>query len=117
MIPVFPDYVFVDDATLTMTDLENTLRSSMEVGPPKTRPIACKPITRITFTARIASKEKYLLFKEWFKTDIFFGSGWFLMNDPFDGVKRRMRFSVTEIPWSKQREVYSAEFQIEHMNE
>lgn len=113
MIPNFPDFIFIDDSTLNYTSLENVLRSQMEVGPPKTRPMACKPMFQIAFTARICGLEDFNRFKFWFKNEISYGAYGFLLIDPFDGVEKKFKFATTQFSWSKLDEIYSATFSLE----
>lgn len=113
MIPSFPDFVFIDDSSLTYTSLENVLRSQMEVGPPKTRPMACKPMFQISFTGRICGLTDFNRFKFWFKSELQYGSNWFLLIDPFDGIEKRFRFVNTQFSWAKFDEIYTATFTLE----
>lgn len=113
MIPEFPNYIFIDDSSLSITVQDNVLRSEMEVGPQKTRPIACKPMTQISFIARICGLTDFNSFKAWYKTNLSYGSNWFLLVDPFDGTNKRFRFANTEFPWAKVGEIYTATFTLE----
>lgn len=116
MIPNFPDFIFIDDSTLNYTPLDNVVRSQMEVGPQKTRPMACKPMFQIAFTARICGLQDFNRYKFWFNNELNYGSNWFLLIDPFDGVEKRFRFSTTSFSWSKFDEIYSATFSLEAMH-
>lgn len=112
MIPVFPTYIFINDLSLTREIQENVLRSETEVGPQKTRPVQCRPMVQVQFTVNIC-EEDYQNFLTWFRSDIAYGSYWFLMNDPFDGVQKRFRFVTTQIAFRKNRHLYQATFLIE----
>ena len=112
MILNFPEYIFIDDSSLTQTFIDNVLRSEMEVGPQKTRPIACKPMVQISFTARICGIEDFKSYKTWFKS-ISYGASWFLLNDPIDGEEKRFRFVNSQIQWSKNVEIYTSTFTLE----
>lgn len=112
MVPVFPTYVFINDLSLSRQIQKNILRSELEVGPKKTRPVACKPMVQIQFTVNICD-EDFQNFLTWFRSDIGYGSFWFLMNDPFDGVRKRFRFVNTDIAFQKANHLYQATFLIE----
>lgn len=100
MIPSLPGYVFIDDATLQRAYMPNVLRSEMEVGPQKTRPIQSKPMFQTSMDISICLKDLGS-FNQWFRESIGFGSYWFLMNDPFDGTRRRFRFVSYDYSWRK----------------
>lgn len=112
MIPTFPTYVFLDDSTLSRKINNNVIRSEMDVGPQKTRPIQSSPMIEIRFQASVCD-DKFLDFNTWFAEDIGYGSKWFRMHDPFFGDKRRYRFVQTEIEWNKLGNIYQANFIIE----
>lgn len=117
IIPEFPDYVFIDDNSIRMEIQNNVFRSEMEVGPNKTRPIACKPMTQVSFTGSICGLLDFNSFQAWFKNEVSFGSSWFLLIDPFDGIEKRFRFVETNLSWAKSEEIYSTSFSLEYMNE
>ena len=116
MIPRFPEYVFIDDSTLVYQGQDNVIRSQMEVGPQKTRPIACKPTSQISFTARVCGNNDFKSFKDWFKDSISYGSDWFLLNDPITGDEYRYRFANTGIQWAKSGNIFTATFNLETFN-
>lgn len=100
MIPSFPKYVFINDQGLQRSMMNNVVRSEMEVGPQKTRPIQSTPMFQAAMEITICD-DKLTAFRTWFRNDIGSGAYWFLMNDPFDGVKRRFRFVNYDFSWSK----------------
>lgn len=100
MIPSFPKYVFIDDSTLERVSMANVLRSEMEVGPQKTRPIQSTPMFQVSMQISICA-DKLTDFREWYQQDIGFGAYWFTLNDPFDGTLRRFRFVEYENAWAK----------------
>ena len=112
MIPVFPNYVFIDDSSLSRTVMNNVLRSEMDVGPQKTRPIASCPMVQVGFTATIC-EDSYKDWCEWFAKDISYGAKWFRLNDPFFGDGSRFRLVEPEITWIKRGTVYQASLVIE----
>lgn len=116
MIPIYPEeIIFLDDSTLTRTRMQNVARSQNEVGPVKTKKIACKPMIRITFVARICEAD-FEQFDEWFSKDIGDGSKWFLMKDPYNGQEYRFRFIETELQWQKVKSLLSTTFVLERMD-
>ena len=112
MIPIFPDYVFIDDSTLTKKIMNNVIRSEMEVGPQKTRPRQSTPMIQITFTATVCDTKLQDWF-DWFSDDIAYGAKWFRMNNPYIGGKERFRFVETEINWTKLGSLHTANFTLE----
>lgn len=99
-MPVFPTYVFINDVGLQRAQMNNVLRSEMEVGPQKTRPIQSTPLFQVQMPISICA-DKLTEFRTWFKNSLGYGSYYFLMNDPFDGTRRRFRFVETEFSWEK----------------
>lgn len=116
MIPSFPNFIFIDDSTLSISYLDNVLRSEMEVGPQKTRPIACKPMFQISFTARVCGIADFNSYKSWYNSELSYGANWFLMIDPIDGVQKRFRFANTQIQWAKSNDIFSSTFSLEAMD-
>lgn len=116
MIPSFPKYIFIDDSSLQRATVDNVLRSDMDIGPQKTRPIQSIPMFQITFDASICD-DKLLNFRTWFRNDLGSGAYWFLMNDPFDGTQRRFRFAETEITWTKLGTLLGSKFVLEAYDE
>lgn len=116
MIPSFPDFIVIDDSTLTIAYMDNVVRSQVEVGPQKTRPIACKSMFQISFTARLCGLYDFNRFKFWFNQELYSGASWFLLIDPIDGTEKRFRFANTKISWSKSSEIYSSTFTLEAMD-
>lgn len=118
MIPKFPSYVFIDDSSLVRGMPSNVLRSSMEVGPQKTRPIQTIPLFTVSMDISFCD-DKLSSFKSWFRNDIGSGAYWFIMNDPFDGVKRRFRFSEdsSDFSFSKNGNLYRTGITLEAYDE
>ena len=116
MIPNFPDYIFIDDKGLERATTPNVLRSEMEVGPQKTRPIQAIPMFQVSMNISMRSN-RLTDFRAWFNQDIRFGAYWFLMNDPFDGVKRRFRFIDYEMNWSKTGNLLQSKIVLEGYDE
>lgn len=116
MISSFPGFIFVDDNSLVRDNVSNILRSSMEVGPQKTRPIQSTPLFNLTMSVSICEKD-LLLFRQWFNGETNFGSNWFMMNDPFDGTRRRFRFLDPEFSWRKNGDVLTTSFILEAYDE
>lgn len=112
MIPIFPTYIFINDNSLTREIQENVLRSELEVGPVKTRPVQCRPMFQVQFTVNIF-EDDYSNFLTWFRTSVAYGSYWFLLNDPFDGVQKRFRFVNTQIAFQKANHLYQGTFLLE----
>lgn len=111
----FPNYIFIDDTSLQRVSMENVIRSEMEVGPQKTRPIQSVPLFQVSMDVSLCDP-KLLDWRMWWR-DIKYGSNWFLMNDPFDGTKRRFRFVETEISWTKSGNIYRSSFVLEAYDE
>lgn len=101
MMPSFPDYVFINDQSLQRMDVPNILRSQMETGAEKTRPIQNIPMFRIQAEITIC-EDKITDFRTWYKNSLGHGAYWFLMNDPFDGTRRRFRFVEYNNNWQKR---------------
>lgn len=112
MMVKMPEYVFIDDSTLTRSYVDNILRSQTESGPMKTRPIQNVPMFQVSFTARIHSS-RFAEFNNWFKYTVGFGAYFFLMRDPFDGTERRFRFSEASFSWAKTGNLMSTNFVLE----
>src|SRR5690554_3603115 len=112
----FPDFVFVDDTTLIRTSLVNTVRSEMEAGPDKVRSKQTIPMFNVTFVASLSS-EDLREFRAWHLNVLRSGSGWFFMNDPFDGTRRRFRFLDEEIAWEKVGNLLQARLHLESYDE
>ena len=116
MIPKFPDFVFINDEGLARRSKNNVLRSEMEVGPQKTRPIQSVPMAEYEISISICD-EQLTAWRTWFQESIGSGSYWFLMNDPFDGVSRRFRFVDAEINWGKNGNLLQTTIMIEAYDE
>lgn len=116
MMPVFPSYIFIDDSTLQRSTVSNVLKSQMEVGPQKTRPIQSIPMFGVSLNVSLCADD-LLSFRTWFRNEVGSGAYWFLMNDPFDGVRRRFRFAETEFAWSKGGNILSSNFVLESYDE
>lgn len=100
MIPSFPTYVFINDEGLQRGTVNNVLRSDMEIGPQKTRPIQTTPLFQVSMQISMCY-DKLIDWRTWWKNQIGSGAYYFLMNDPFDGVQRRFRFISGEMMWAK----------------
>lgn len=111
----FPSFVFIDDTSLQRVSMENVIRSEMEVGPQKTRPIQSVPLFQVSMDVSLCDP-KLIDWRIWWR-DINYGSNWFLMNDPFDGTVRRFRFVDTEIVWNKSGNIYRSSFVLEAYDE
>lgn len=111
----FPNYIFIDDSTLERVSLNNVIRAETEIGPHKTRPIQSIPLFQCSMSVSMCDF-KLLDWRMWWAS-IKFGSNWFLMDDPFDGVKRRFRFVETEINWKKTGNLYQTQFVLEAYDE
>lgn len=108
----FPKFVFINDSTLVRRDVNNVLRSDMETGPAKTRPIQSVPLYNVS--AEIAYNiARHSDWRSFWRNDIGFGAYWFLMKDPFDGVLRKFRFLETEIDWQKSGNLMKATVSLE----
>lgn len=112
MIPSFPDYIFIDDSTLQRVTMDNVVKSEMEIGPQKSRPKQSVPMYQISMSVSICD-DKLNTWRAWFRNELGSGAYWFLMNDPFDGVRRRFRFVETEINWSKSGSLLQTGFVLE----
>lgn len=116
MIISFPDYIFIDDNGLERANTPNVLRSEMEVGPQKTRPIQTTPMFQVSMSISMRAN-RLAEFRTWFNQDIRFGAYWFLMSDPFDGVKRRFRFIDYELAWEKTGNLVRSKIVLEAYDE
>lgn len=116
MIPRLPDYIFVDDSSLQRKNRDNVLRSEMEVGPQKTRPIQSRPMFEVNFSVSIC-EDKLSAFNTWWREQIAYGAFWFRLNDPFDGETKRFRFTETVITWKKRGTVFESTFSLEGYDE
>lgn len=112
----FPKYIFVDDSTLTRKFMPNIIRSSMEVGPDKTKRIQNTPLFQITFQAAIAL-DREVAFRNWFYLETNNGASWFLMKDPIDGKTKRFRFVNAELEWTKIGTLFTSQFELEGYDE
>lgn len=108
----FPSFIFIDDRSLVRAYQNNVLRSQMEVGPQKTRPIQSKPLMQISFNVSI-HVDDLNNFNNWFYDDIGSGAYWFMLKDPFTGENKRFRFSSSEFAWSKVGNVLTSSFVLE----
>lgn len=96
----FPKFIFIDDTTISKVKVPNIKRSEMETGPNKSRPVQSFGMFNMSFQISIPVKKEHD-FDEWFNSDLGYGSYWFLLLDPLDGVKKRFRFLDTELQWRK----------------
>lgn len=116
MIPSFPDYVFINDQGLERMMMPNVLRSEMDVGPQKTRPIQSVPMFQAAMDISIRSN-RITDFCTWFMNSIGSGAYWFLLNDPFDGVVRRFRFVEYDFAWTKMGNLMQTRIVLEAYDE
>lgn len=112
-----PKYVFLDDSTMVRADVPNLIRTKMEAGPDKIKKIQTTPLFNCSCDVSI-NVSRLKDFRTWKANDLNGGSSWFLMNDPFDGVKRRFRFILdNEIEWTKAGNLLTAKFVLEGYDE
>lgn len=116
MIPKFPSYIFIDDNSLQRATTSNVLRSEMEVGAQKTRPIQSKPMFQTSMSISMRT-ERLIDFRTWFNNDLKFGAQWFTLNDPFDGTIRRFRFIEYDLTWKKTGNLLQSEIKLEAYDE
>lgn len=116
MMPSLPTYIFIDDLSLIRTTLDNTIRSEMEVGPQKSRPRQSIPMFNVGMQISICA-EDLTQFRTWFINEIGSGSYFFLMNDPFDGTRRRFRFVEPTFQWQKTGNNMTASIMLEAYDE
>lgn len=107
----FPEFIFIDDASLSRRIRDNVIRSQMEVGPDKTRPIQSIPLVEISMTVSYSTK-RVSEFRSWFSS-IGHGAYWFLLKDPFDGSLKKFRFANTDIDWKKSGSLMRADVVLE----
>lgn len=115
MIKTFPTFIFVDDNSLRRISVPNVIRSEMETGPQKTRPIQTDGFFNVAMSVSICT-DKLTEFRSWFKS-IKSGADWFLMRDPFDGTTRRFRFVEYENEWQKRGNLLTNSFMLEAYDE
>lgn len=116
MIPRLPSYIFVNDQSLKRVQLNNIVRSEMEVGPQKTRPIQSSPMFNVKMDISICD-DKLSSFRQWFNNELRWGANWFIMKDPFDGTERRFRFLEYSFEWSKVGDVLQTNITLEAYDE
>lgn len=116
MMPRLPNYVFIDDTSLQRAQMPNVLRSEMETGPNKTRPIQSVPMFQIAMNIYICD-DKLTDFRTWYRNELKDGASWFIMRDPFDGTERRFRFVNYEYAWVKGGDVLSTQITVEAYDE
>jgi hypothetical protein len=116
MIPSFPNYIFIDDSSLQRVTRDNLVKSDMEIGPQKSRPKQSVPMYQISMRVSICD-DKLNTWRAWFRTNLGSGAYWFLMNDPFDGTRRRFRFVETELNWVKSGNLLQTSFVLEAYDE
>lgn len=112
---MFPNFVFIDDSSINFTRVQNSIRSNMEVGLPKTKKNQSIPSFILSFSASIHldnSKNFFL----WFDKDINSGNDFFLLRNPLTGVVEKFRFLNTEISWRKNGKILTSEFILEGYN-
>jgi hypothetical protein len=85
----FPRFIFIDDTTIEREQPQNILRSEMEVGPQKTKPIQSIPLFNISFEIALPF-HRFKDYNDWFKS-VRYGADWFLLRDPIDGALKRFR--------------------------
>lgn len=111
----FPKYIFIDDSTVNHSYQPNVIRSEMDVGPQKTRPIQSRPLYSIAFGVAIPVR-RFPEFQTWFFTTLRSGTSWFLLKDPIDGTEKRFRFVETDLEWTKSGNLMRSAFVIEAYN-
>lgn len=107
----FPNYIFIDDSSIEFATVDNVLRSDIEVGPVKTRPIQSRPMFNVKFDVSVCD-EDFPKFKTWFAS-VKYGAYWFFMNHPLTGVNTKVRFLETQLTWSKVGSLFQSEFTLE----
>ena len=112
MIINLPNYVFIDDSTVVSKNSNNVIRSEMETGPVKTRPIQSIPMKQMVMTISI-TRENFAAFDTWFRVTLNWGSNFFFFNDPITGVSTRYRFFDTELEWQKRGTILTCEITLE----
>ena len=90
-MPRFPEWVFINDETLTRSAVSNLVVSEMETGVPKTRPKQSNPLFLTSMDCSIEF-EKYSEWMSFVNNDLKYGASWFIMIDPFDG--RRIKAKI-----------------------
>lgn len=108
----FPKFIFIDDSSVTKRKVTNVKRSEMEAGPNKVRPVQNFGMFNMKFRASIPVNKEHN-FDDWFNDDLGYGSRWFILKDPLDGVKKRFRFLDTEIEWTKSGNLLISSFEVE----
>lgn len=116
MIPNFPDFIFLDDSSIERDQVPNVVRSDMDIGPAKTRPIQSVGFFNISFSVSIC-EDKLFDFRKWYNKDLKYGANWFIMNDPLDGVERRFRFLEYNNRWQKRGSILINRFTLEAYDE
>lgn len=108
----FPDYIFVNDSSVRFLTVDNIMRSDMESGVAKTKPINSIPVSQITFPVSI-NRNDLASFYRWFSSDLNYGQRWFLMRHPIFGEVQRFRFLETRIEWEKIGTLLVSDFVLE----
>lgn len=115
MMNEFPEFLFIDDSTITLTAIDNIIRSDMDNGMAKTKPNQSSPIYSISFSV-FTHKENILEFNSWFR-NIRHGALWFLMRSPVNGKMKKYRFRETQISWKKEGSLWGSNFELEYYGE
>lgn len=115
-MPEFPKYIFIDDSTIARKNYPNVVRSDMENGPVRTRPINSVPLYSLEFEVSI-NKTKFSDFRQWYHNELIRGALWFTMKEPLVGNLIRARFADTEIEWLKTGNLMRSTFTLEAYDE
>lgn len=107
-----PKFIFIDDSTIARKNYPNVIRSEMESGPVKQRPINSVPMFGLSFDVSI-NKAKFTEFRTWFINDLLRGTLWFTMKDPITGQLIKVRFADTELEWLKAGNLMRSSFVLE----
>lgn len=115
-MPRFPDWIFINDETLTRNEVDNLVKSEMETGPQKTRPKQSRPLFNTSFEISF-SAEKYNEWISWKNNEINYGASWFVMNDPFNGERIIARIVNNDAPMQKRGLLIFIQLTVESYNE
>lgn len=91
----------------------NVLRSPMDNAIAKQRPRRTLPIVTRDVRLYVGTRAKKAEFEQWYKDDIYGGSGFFDYTDPIDNVTKQARFVDGAIRWSSPGNQWFINAQIE----
>lgn len=114
-MPKFPDWIFINDETLQRFEIDNLVKSEMEIGPQKTRPKQSVPLFNTTIDISF-TEDKYNDWITWKRDDLQFGASWFLMKDPFNGEKIKARIINNDSALQKKGNLIFTQLIIESYN-